>query len=126
MAFTRIAMCLAEGRPFDLFGDGHQSRSFTYVGDVVRGTIAAMERGSGTYNVGGGEEATMLETIALLEELAGRRLEIRSHPAVPGDQRRTKADTSLIRSELGWEPTTTLREGLGAQWEWAAARVAAR
>ena len=112
MAFTRIAMCLAEGRPFDLFGDGHQSRSFTYVGDVVRGTIAAMERGRGTYNVGGGEEATMLETIALFEELAGRRLEIRSHPAVPGDQRRTKADTTLIRNELGWEPTTTLRAGL--------------
>jgi UDP-glucuronate 4-epimerase len=126
MAFTRIAMCLAEGRPFDLFGDGHQSRSFTYVGDVVRGTIAAMERGSGTYNVGGGEEATMLETIAILEELAGRELEIRSHPAVPGDQRRTKADTSLIRSELGWEPTTTLRDGLAAQWAWAAARCATR
>lgn len=126
MAFTRIAMFLAENKPFDLFGDGHQSRSFTYVGDVVRGTIAAMERGSGTYNVGGGEEATMLESIAILEELSGRKLEIRSHPAVPGDQRRTKADTSLIRDELGWEPTTTLREGLGAQWEWAAARVAAR
>ena len=126
MAFTRITMCLAEGRPFDLFGDGHQSRSFTYVGDVVRGTIAAMDRGSGTYNVGGGEEATMLETIAILEGLAGRELEIRSHPAVPGDQRRTKADTSLIRAELGWEPTTSLRDGLDAQWEWAAARVAAR
>ena len=126
MAFTRIAMCLAEGRPFDLFGDGHQSRSFTYVGDVVRGTIAAMERGSGTYNVGGGEEATMLETIALFEELAGRDLEIRIHPAVPGDQRRTKADTSLIRSELGWEPTTTLRDGLAAQWAWAAARCVTR
>ncbi len=126
MAFARIAMCLAESRPFDLFGDGHQSRSFTYVGDVVRGTIAAMENGRGTYNVGGGEEATMLETIGIFEELAGRELEIRSHPAVPGDQRRTKADTSLIRIELGWEPTTTLREGVGAQWEWAAARVAAR
>jgi UDP-glucuronate 4-epimerase len=126
MAFTRIAMCLAEGRPFDLFGDGHQSRSFTYVGDVVRGTIAVMEGGRGTYNVGGGEEATMLETIAILEDLAGRELEIRRHPAVPGDQRRTKADTSLIRSELGWEPSTTLRDGLRAHWEWAAARVAAR
>ncbi len=126
MAFTRIAMCLAEGRPFDLFGDGHQSRSFTYVGDVARGTIAAMERGSGTYNIGGGEEATMLETIAIFEELAGHPLEIRSHPAVPGDQRRTKADTSLIRSELGWRPTTTLRAGLAAHWEWAAGRVAAQ
>jgi nucleoside-diphosphate-sugar epimerase len=126
MAFTRIAMCLAEGRPFDLFGDGLQSRSFTYVEDVVRGTIAAMESGSGVYNVGGGEEATMGATIAILEELAGRELEIRSHPAVPGDQRRTKADTTRIREALGWEPETTLRDGLAAQWKWAAARVAAR
>ena len=126
MAFTRIARCLAEGRPFDLFGDGLQSRSFTYVGDIVRGTIAAMESGSGTYNVGGGEEATMRTTIAIFEELAGRELEIRRHPAVPGDQRRTKADTTRIREALGWEPETALREGLAAQWEWAAARVAAQ
>ena len=68
----------------------------------------------------------MRDTIALFEELAGRQLEIRSHPSVPGEQRRTKADTSLIRAELGWEPTTTLRDGVAAQWEWAAARVAAR
>ena len=68
----------------------------------------------------------MRDTIAIFEELAGRRLDIRDHPAVPGDQRRTKADTSSIRNELGWEPTTSLREGLAAQWEWAAARVAAR
>jgi nucleoside-diphosphate-sugar epimerase len=126
MAFTRIAMCLAEGRPFDLFGDGLQSRSFTYVDDVVRATVTAMEAGRGTYNVGGGEEATMRETIAIFEELAGRRLELREHPAVPGDQRRTKADTSRIRDGLGWEPTTSLREGLAAQWAWAAGRVAAR
>ena len=126
MAFARIAECLAEGRPFDLFGDGLQSRSFTYVDDVVRATIAAMESGEGTYNVGGGEEATMRATIALLEELAGQRLDVREHPVVPGDQRRTKADTALIRRELGWEPSTSLRDGLAAQWEWAAARVAAR
>jgi len=125
MAFSRIATCLAEERPFDLFGDGLQSRSFTYVGDVVRATAAAMERGSGTYNVGGGEEATMREAIAVFEALAGRPLEVREHPAVPGDQRRTKADTSLIGRELGWQPTTTLREGLAEQWRWAAARVGA-
>ena len=126
MAFARITSCLAEGRLFHLFGDGKQSRSFTYVGDVVNATIAAMERGSGTYNVGGGEEATMRETIAILESVAGRALEIEQGQQVPGDQRRSMADTTLIRSELGWEPTTTLREGLAAHWEWAAARVAAR
>jgi UDP-glucuronate 4-epimerase len=126
MAFTRIATCLAEERPFRLYGDGLQSRSFTYVGDVVEATIAAMESGRGTYNVGGGEEATMRETIALLESLAGRALEIHHEPVVAGDQRRSAADTTLIRRELGWEPTTSLRDGLAAQWEWAAARVAAR
>jgi nucleoside-diphosphate-sugar epimerase len=126
MAFTRIAFALAEGRPFDLFGDGLQSRSFTYVSDVVDATIAAMERGSGTYNVGGGTEATVRETIALLEGFAGRRLEVREHPAVPGDQRRTLADTTRIRRELGWEPRVGLAEGLEAQWQWAAARVAPR
>ena len=126
MAFTRIAFALAEGRPFDLFGDGRQSRGFTYVSDVVDATICAMDGGSGTYNVGGGTEVSMREAIGMLERLAGRTLDIREHPAVPGDQRRTRADTSRIRDELGWQPTTELEDGLRAQWEWAAARVAAR
>jgi UDP-glucuronate 4-epimerase len=125
MAFTRIAFALAEGRPWDLFGDGGQSRSFTYVDDVVDATILAMEDGSGTYNVGGGTEVTVNEAIAAFEGLAGRALDVRRHPAVPGDQRRTKADTTRIRDELGWQPSTRIEDGLRAQWEWAAARVAA-
>jgi nucleoside-diphosphate-sugar epimerase len=126
MAFTRIAFALAEGRPFDLFGDGSQSRSFTYVSDVVEATILAMEGGTGTYNVGGGVEVSMREAIGLLEALAGHALDVREHPAVPGDQRRTGADTTRIRSELGWRAATSLEDGLRAQWKWAAARVAAR
>ena len=125
MAFTRIATALAEGRPFDLYGDGLQSRSFTYVADVVEATIRAMERGRGTYNVGGGVEVTMREAIALFERLAGRPLDVRERPPVAGDQRRTKADTTRIRRDLGWEPQTPLEQGVRAQWEWAAARVAA-
>ena len=125
MAFTRIASALAGGRPFDLYGDGSQTRGFTYVDDVVSATLKAMKRGSGTYNVGGGTEASMRETISVLEELAGRRLEIRDHPPVPGDQRRTNADTTRIRTELGWSPVVSLEAGLRAQWEWVSARVAA-
>ena len=69
MAFPRVVDALIEGRPFTLYGDGEQSRSFTYVGDVVAASMLAMEEaGSGTtYNVGGGQEATMNETIAMLE-----------------------------------------------------------
>lgn len=128
MAFPRIVDALLEGRPFGLYGDGEQSRSFTYVLDIVGASVLAMERApaGSTYNVGGGEEATMNETIAALEEIAGRRLDVRREEAVAGDQRRTKADTTRIHQELGWQPTTSLAEGLRAQWEWAAGRVGAR
>jgi nucleoside-diphosphate-sugar epimerase len=121
MAFPRVVEALLAGRPFTLFGDGEQSRSFTFVRDVVEASVLAMERAEPgtTYNVGGGQEATMNEALAALEEIAGRRLDVRREPAVPGDQRRTKADTARIREELGWSPRTPLEEGLRAQWEWA-------
>jgi nucleoside-diphosphate-sugar epimerase len=126
MAFTRIAFALAEGRPFDLYGDGAQTRGFTYVGDVVEATVLAMDRGRGLYNVGGGVEASMRDAIALFERISGRQLELREEPPVPGDQRRTRADTTRIRDELGWEPRVSLEDGLSAQWEWASAKVAAQ
>ena len=127
MAFTRMVTHLAEGRPFDLYGDGSQSRSFTYVDDAVEATIAAMERapGGAVYNVGGGAEVTMLEAIEALGRVSGRRLEIVRHPRRQGDASRTAADTTRIRADLGWEPVTSFEDGLEAQWRWAAARVAA-
>ena len=127
MAFTRIAMCLAEGRPFDLFGDGLQSRSFTYVGDVVRGDDrgdGARQRHLQRRRRRGGDDAR--DDRASSRSSRAARSTSATIPRCPGDQRRTKADTTLIRRELGWEPTTSLRDGLAAQWEWAAARVAAR
>ena len=123
MAFTRIANALATGGTFELFGDGAQSRSWTYVSDVVEGTIAALD-GEGTYNVGGALEASMNESIAMFERLAGKALDVRRHEsAVPGDQRRTKADTTRIRTELGWEPQVSLADGAARQWSWASANV---
>jgi UDP-glucuronate 4-epimerase len=128
MAFAGVVEALAEGRPFTLFGDGEQSRSFTYVGDVVRATVEAMERApaGALYNVGGGQEATLNEALALLEGIAGRPLDVRRGPAVPGDQRRTKADTARIQAAVGWAPEVPLEQGLAAQWEWALGRVGAR
>jgi len=127
MALARIVGALARGSSFELYGDGLQSRSFTYVSDGVEATIAAMERGrTGTvYNVGGGEEATMREAIATLERVSGRTLDLVERPAAAGDVRRTSADVARIERDLGWRATTSLQDGLQAQWEWASARVAA-
>ena len=127
MALERIVEALAAGTPFELYGDGSQSRSFTYVADAVAATIAAMERApaGATYNVGGGEEATMREAIATLERISGRRLDVRSGPPAAGDVRRTSADVSRIRAGLDWAPRVRLEDGLSEQWSWASARVAA-
>ena len=127
MAFTKMAMCLAEGRPFELYGDGSQSRSFTYVDDVVEATIGSMEQAAprSTFNVGGGTEVSMLEAIEVLQRIAKRRLDVIRMPRREGDARRTAADTSRIREAIGWEPTTPFEDGLAAQWRWAADRVAA-
>jgi nucleoside-diphosphate-sugar epimerase len=127
MAFTKMVSRLAEGRPFELYGDGTQSRSFTYVDDAVEATIAAMERGTpgSTFNVGGGSEVSMLEAIDVLGRIANRRLEVVRMPRREGDASRTAADTTRIREALGWEPETSFDEGLAAQWRWAADRVAA-
>jgi len=121
MAFTAMLEALVRGERFRLFGDGSAARSFTYVGDAVAATIAAMERGQAgaIYNVGGGDEATMNEAIALAEEISGRALAVERVEAAPGDVKRTKADVSRATADLGWAPRTTLRDGMAAQWEWA-------
>ncbi len=128
MAFARLLAAFAEGSPFELYGDGTQSRGFTYVLDAVEATIGAMEHApaGSLYNVGGGAEATMLEAIAAAERVSGRPLDVRFLPAAAGDVRRTSADTMRIRSELGWLPQAALEEGLRAQWEWASSRVRTR
>ena len=118
MAFTRIARALEGARPFDLHGDGTQTRSWTFVADVVDATIAAMGRGSGVYNVGGGSEVSLRDAIAAFERLAGRSLELRERPSARGDPGRTSADTTRIEAELGWRPRTSFDEGVRAHWEW--------
>jgi UDP-glucuronate 4-epimerase len=127
MFFRRVCDALRDGGTFEIYGTGRQSRSFTYVADAVGATIAAMERAvpGSLYNVGGGEEASMLDAIALLEQLSGRRLHVRHVDPARGDVRRTKADVSRIARDLGWAPATRLGDGLAAMWSWASATVAA-
>ena len=125
MAFARVIDALLGGKPFTIYGSGEQSRDFTFVDDAVTATIAAMEAGSSgtTYNVGGGSETTLNDAIGVCEELAGTGLEVISQAAARGDVRRTGADTTRIRTELGWRPETPLPRGLALQLEVARAAV---
>jgi UDP-glucuronate 4-epimerase len=127
MAFARIIEALAAGSPFEVYGDGRQSRDFTFVQDAVAATIAAMHKGAtaATYNVGGGSEATLRESVAIVEELSGRTLDVRYTKEAAGDVRRTLADTRRIRGELGWEPAVELRVGLASMLEATGAIVPA-
>jgi nucleoside-diphosphate-sugar epimerase len=127
MFFRRACEALLTGDTFEIYGSGRQSRSFTYVGDAVAATVAAMANApaGAVYNVGGGDEASMLEAIALLEEASGRRLDVQHVGSAKGDVSRTKADVTRIRAALDWEPRTPLGAGLAAMWSWASARVAA-
>ena len=117
MAFAGALECLAQSRSFTLLGDGHQTRDFTFVGDVVEATLRAMQRAptERVYNIGGGSEISLLNALKLLERVVGRRLDVRPLSAAAGDPRRTSADIGQASAELGWRPVTSLEAGLAAQ-----------
>jgi len=123
MAFARMVAAVANDEEFELYGDGSQSRSFTYVDDIVDATIRALGAPAGVYNVGGGEETTMRDALTLLGELAGRPVRIVPRPPQTGDMRRTSADTTRFERATGWRASTPLRDGLAAHLSWASARV---
>jgi UDP-glucuronate 4-epimerase len=114
MAFARLVGSLVGEPAFEVYGDGAQSRDFTYVQDAVAATILAMRKAppGAIYKVGGGSEATLREAVAIVEELSGRTLDVGYGDVAAGDVRRTLADTERIRVEVGWEPSVDLRRGL--------------
>jgi nucleoside-diphosphate-sugar epimerase len=119
MAFARMVAAAVNDKEFELYGDGSQSRSFTFIRDVVDATIQALDAPPGIYNVGGGDEHTMHEALELLEEIARRPVRVRHGPQQTGDNYRTKADTTRIEQAIGWRATTSLRDGLAEHWSWA-------
>lgn len=114
MAFARLVAAACAHRPFPLYGDGGQSRDFTYVGDVVTAMrAAALSSFSGVANLGGGSEVTMNQVIALLGRLAAP-VDVVRGPVQPGDARRTAADITVARDAFGYRPATDIRAGLTA------------
>ncbi|MGH9462662.1 MAG: NAD-dependent epimerase/dehydratase family protein [Vicinamibacteria bacterium] len=120
MAFHRLFGAARDGEEFHVYGDGLQTRDFTYVSDAVEATLAAAKdapRGS-VYNVGGGARVSLLDVIREIEDITGSKLRLRREPSQKGDMRDTYADTTAARRDLGYRPRVTLREGLEAEWAW--------
>jgi nucleoside-diphosphate-sugar epimerase len=122
MAFNRFCRAALTNSEIHVYGDGHQTRDFTYVADIVAATraaaTAAVDAG-GAYNVGGGTRASIRDVLRQIEEVAGRPLRLTFDEVQPGDVRDTGADTSKARRDLGFAPQTRLEDGVLAQFEWA-------
>lgn len=126
MAFHRFLLAAMRDEPIHLYGDGRQTRDFTFVADAVSATVAAGLQGipGQVYNIGGGSRISMNEAVDLIASCTGRRLDVRHEAAQRGDMRDTYADTSLARRDLGFAPSVSLEDGLRAEHAWLAARPA--
>lgn len=120
MSPYRFIKWIAEGTPITMFGDGLQSRDFTYVDDIARGTVAALRPvGYEIVNLGGGREPTnMLELIRLMEDRLGRKAVVDFQPTNNADMRDTQADPSKAQRLWGWEARVGLEEGLDRTIAW--------
>lgn len=119
MVMFRFNQWIREGRSLRLNGDGTQSRGFTYVDDIARGTIAALKPlGYEIINLGGHEVITINELISILEGLIGKEAEIERYPRHPADAMTNQADVSKARELLNWEPEVSLDEGIRRMVAW--------
>ena len=119
MSMFRFTKWICEGQALQLYGDGEQSRGFTYVDDIARGTIAALKPlAYEIINLGGHEVITMNALIALFEERIGRKAVIEQHPPNQADMLTSHADVTKAGSLLGWQPKVGLKEGIARLVDW--------
>ena len=119
MSLFRFVQWTMEGRPLIVYGDGKQSRDFTYVDDVARGTIAGLAPvGYDTFNLGSDRPWRLEEVIRLISEAVGKQPRIEYRPRHPADVAATWADINRARQQLGWAPQWTLQEGIARLVQW--------
>jgi nucleoside-diphosphate-sugar epimerase len=120
MAFQRFFTAVNESRPITVYGDGEQTRDFTFVSDIVAANLAAAERGASgrVYNIGGGSRVTLNHVLDLIGRVTGKAVTVHQEPVQKGDMRHTSADTSLARRDLDFTPRVSLESGLEQQYRW--------
>jgi nucleoside-diphosphate-sugar epimerase len=123
MAFTRFLRAAYQGQELVVYGDGEQSRDFTYVDDAVQANLraAALAAPGTVYNIGGGARASVNDVLALVRGIHRRPIEVRRLARQDGDARHTGADTGRARADLGFRPTVDLADGLARQYAWISA-----
>jgi nucleoside-diphosphate-sugar epimerase len=122
MAFRRFLQAVYAGQPITVYGDGEQTRDFTFVGDAVRANLLAMTAPfrAEPVNVGGGRRVTLNEVLDLIGRITGRRVHIVRAPSQPGDARHTGADGARAEALLGYKPEVDLETGLALEAAWLA------
>jgi nucleoside-diphosphate-sugar epimerase len=125
MAIRRFLEAARDGSPIAVYGDGDQTRDFTFVGDVVDALLLASEAETPerVLNICGGSRISLADLIALIEDVTGRTLRIEHQEAARGDARDTWGDSSLAREAIGYAPKVSLREGVEAAWAWLQERA---
>jgi nucleoside-diphosphate-sugar epimerase len=119
LAIFRFVKWIMEGEPIRIYGDGSQSRGFTYVDDIARGTIAALKPlGYEIINLGGHEVISINGLVELIEELTGKKANVQYGPPNLADMYMNQANVTKAREMLGWNPQVNLREGIGNLIEW--------
>jgi nucleoside-diphosphate-sugar epimerase len=119
MSMFRFTQWISEGRPLQLNGTGEQSRGFTYIDDIARGTILGLKHlGYEVINLGGHEVITINALISELERLIGSKAQIHQRPAHPADMLANHADISKAKRLLDWEPRVSLKEGIADLVDW--------
>jgi UDP-glucuronate 4-epimerase len=119
LALFRFVQWVSEGRPVHVYGGGEQSRGFTYVDDIARGTIAALKPlGYEIINLGGHEVITINNLVKLVEDVTGKKAKIERHPPNPADMLTNWADVSKAEKMLDWQPQVNMRQGVEALVKW--------
>ncbi len=118
-AFTKFITKILRNEQIQIYGDGEQTRDFTFVGDVINGLMLASDKGKGVYNIGAGNRISVNKMVSVIGKVMGNEPDCVNINKQPGDVSHTGADITKAREELGYEPGTTIEEGASRHVEWA-------